>query len=89
MSLKNLVVQIDREIARLQEARDLLAEATAPVTRRGKITRPKTAAKKQGKRTLSPERRKRIGEAMKRRWAERKKSAETKSKKSGPACKRR
>ena len=27
MSLKNLVVQIDREIARLQEARDLLAEA--------------------------------------------------------------
>jgi hypothetical protein len=68
VSLKQLVVQIDREIARLQEARDLLAEASAPVTQRGR------KAQKPGQRTLSAASRKRIGEAMKRRWAERKKA---------------
>jgi hypothetical protein len=74
MALKDIVAQIDGEIARLQQARALIAATGVPaVVRRGK---PKTnggtpalskPAKK--KRNLSPEGRARIAEAVKRRWA--------------------
>ena len=70
MGVAEILAQIDREIAQLQKARDLLAgskgglkAATAPARK---------PAKK--KRRLTPEGRKRIAEAVKRRWAEQKKA---------------
>lgn len=82
MQVSEILLEIDKEIARLQQVRSLLAGET-PKTRRG---RQKSAAstpapaKKAAKRKLSPEGRKRIAEAMKRRWAERKKQQAPKAK---------
>ena len=85
MEVSRIVNEIDAEIDRLQQARALLAGVSAIATPgkakrgrpKGSINRPaaKTAAKAgtKAKRTLSPEGRKRIAEAMKRRWAARKK----------------
>lgn len=70
MSLANILAQIDREIAQLQQARALLAGGRASATRGGSTPQP---TKK--KHRLSPEGRKRIAEAVKRRWAEQKKAA--------------
>jgi len=75
---------IDHEIAQLREARALLSGQAAPTPRR-KVGRPAkvslpvadlpvTPAKKK-KRNLTPEGRKRIAEAVKRRWAAQKKAA--------------
>jgi hypothetical protein len=81
MDFHRLVQEIDSEISRLQQARALL---TGEPTKRGP-GRPKaaaathkvasSAAAKRGKRKrrLSPEGRKRIADAMRKRWAERKK----------------
>jgi hypothetical protein len=76
----NRVIQeIDAEISRLQQARALLSGES---TRRGP-GRPKAGASHKTnatsgrttkrKRRLSPEGRKRIADAMRKRWAERKK----------------
>ena len=76
---------IDREIARLQDARALLSGHEAPTPRR-KVGRPAkiatsvvnlavTPAKNKKKRNLTPEGRKRIADAVKRRWAAQKKAA--------------
>jgi len=76
VGVSEILTQIDHEIAQLQRARTLLAGgvavrpkkvATAPAT--------KKPTKKKKKRNLSPEGRKRIAEAVKRRWAEQKKAA--------------
>ena len=74
MGVSEILTQIDREIAQLQRARALLAGKAVKETKIAKATR---AAKKPGKkkRNLSPEGRKRIAEAVKRRWAEQKKAA--------------
>lgn len=85
MEVSNIIAEIDVQIQKLQQARDLLA-GTEDVVRRGpgrpkgsKAATPATAASSNGKkRKLSPEGRKRIADAMKRRWAERAK-AENKS----------
>ena len=82
MAFNDIVAQIDAEIARLQQARSLLAttgiSVAFPGARRG---RPKQNAavpatskptKKRKKRNLSPEGRVRIAEAVKRRWAKQK-----------------
>lgn len=72
MALTDILTQIDREIALLQQARALLA---------GAETRPKKSPAKRSpgkKRRLSPEGRRRIAEAVKRRWAEHRKAAEGK-----------
>jgi hypothetical protein len=84
MALSDILASIDREIGQLQQARALLSGAAAPPAKR-KAGRPKkvaakaapTAAKtaKKKKRNLSPEGRKRIAEAVKRRWAAQKKAA--------------
>ena len=86
MALSEVIAQIDSEIAKLQQARALLsgAEPTPSKPGRGRPkgsknatpakATPPTAAEK-GKRRLSPEGRKAIAEAMKRRWAERRKQA--------------
>ena len=85
LALTDVIAQIDAEILKLQQAKELLGSGsatTAPRTGRGrpkgsknavKAIEPKTAAATSGKRQLSPEGRKAIAEAMKRRWAERRK----------------
>ena len=82
MDVTRILAELDQEISRLQQIRTALAGASAP-TEKPRRGRPKGSgnktvsgpAKKAGKkRQLSPEGRKAIADAMKRRWAERKKS---------------
>ncbi len=83
MEVSRIIAEIDAQIAKLQQARNLLenSESSAPAAdkpRRGRPRKdaaatpaaPKKAAGKP-KRNLSPEARKRIADAQKRRWAER------------------
>ena len=77
MDLQVILTQIDEEIARLQQAKNLLTGSTS-----GSIKLPVTAgsaksgaAKKPVKRQLSPEAIARIRAAQKRRWAKFKKEA--------------
>lgn len=81
MEVSRIIAEIDAQISKLQQARELLS---GTVTRGSKGPgRPKgsknaktaTKATAPGKRRLSPEGRKRIADAMKRRWAERRKLA--------------
>ena len=81
MEVSSIIAGIDAQIAKLQQARALLSgvEAQASARRPGrpkgsKNTAAPAAAKKNAGRKLSPEGRKRIADAMKRRWAERKKT---------------
>jgi hypothetical protein len=74
VGVQEILVQIDAEIARLKHARALLAGKPAPAAK--KAAAPAAAKKpSRKKRNLSPEGRKRIAEAVKRRWAEQKKAA--------------
>lgn len=73
MGVSEILAQIDREIAQLQQARALLAGSAVSAPRKAASTAARKAAKK--KRNLTPEGRKRIAEAVKRRWAEQKKEA--------------
>jgi len=76
MSIETLIAAIDAEIARLEQARTLLAgDAPQAAKKRG---RPAKAAQavvaaakpaKKAKRNLSPEGRARIAAAVKARWA--------------------
>ena len=88
MDVRKIVAEIDAKIASLQQARTVLMDldesAVMPKRRRGRPKGSTNAAKaasvKVGKaaprkRNLSPEGRKRIADAMKRRWAERRKAA--------------
>ncbi len=79
MEVSSIIAEIDAQISKLQQARELLAGA-ANVTRNGpgrpkgsKNVNPSASVAK--KRKLTPEGRKRIADAMKRRWAERRKTA--------------
>ena len=81
MEVSRIIAEIDAQIAKLQQARTLLAGTTATKTRTGP-GRPKgskntaaPAAAAPRKRKLSPEGRKRIADAMKKRWAERRKQS--------------
>ncbi len=75
MNMDTFVAEIDAEIARLKQARTLLAgtESPAVAKKRGRpagvVTATVKPAKKKAKRTLSPEARKAIGDAQKKRWA--------------------
>ena len=84
MALSEVIAQIDEEISKLQQARALLSGAPdmdkpgrgRPKGSKNAVAAPvaaKTTGKK--KRQLSPEGRKAIADAMKRRWAERRKAA--------------
>ena len=85
MEVSRILAEIDAQISKLQQARQLLSGEEAAQSRPGR-GRPKgsknvatgekpEAPKKASRRQLSPEGRKRIAEAMKRRWAERRKQA--------------
>jgi hypothetical protein len=83
MGIVEILASIDREISILQRARALLAAGAGGGRRRGRpsksavIVKALTSkpAKKQKKRNLSPEGRKRIAEAQKRRWEAKRKAA--------------
>ncbi len=74
MGVSEILSQIDREIAQLQQARAVLAGGSVAAPKKAAAA---PAAKKPAKkkRNLTPEGRKRIAEAVKRRWAEQKKAA--------------
>jgi hypothetical protein len=80
MEVGRIIAELDAQISKLQQARALLAGTSAPQVRAGR-GRPKgskngaavTATATPRKRKLSPEGRKRIADAMKKRWAERRK----------------
>lgn len=78
VDVKEIVAEIDAEISRLQQARTLLSGEAAVKRGPGRKKAVAVAAVPK-KRKLTPEGRKRIAEAMKRRWAERKKLAGTKA----------
>lgn len=77
MEVSRIIVEIDAQISKLQQARALLAGTTAPAppTGRGRPKGSKNASTgtTPRKRKLSPEGRKRIADAMRKRWAERRK----------------
>lgn len=83
MQVSQILSEIDSEIERLQQARNLLAGVVVGKARpRATSATPKaakTAKKKTGKNRLSAEGRRRISEALKARWAERRKRAAGKS----------
>ena len=81
MDVNRILSELDSEIARLQQIRTALSGVTskdiAEAPRRGRPKGSKNTASSSSttkpKRQLSPEGRKRIAEAMKKRWAERRK----------------
>ena len=78
MSTDSILVQIDAEIARLTQARSLLAHIGEVTTKAIERKTKKSPAKvKTGRktRTLSPEARKRIADAQRKRWAAQKAKA--------------
>lgn len=75
MEVKQIVAELEKEIARLKEARALLGGEGTGAARRGRPRKTTPAVRKTGKRRLTPEGRKRISEALKRRWAARRKAA--------------
>jgi hypothetical protein len=75
MGIDSILAEIDAEIARLTEARALLANmnSAAPAATKGKAAKKATK-----KRVLSPEARKRIADAQRKRWAAQRAKAKAK-----------
>lgn len=79
MEVSRIVNEIDAEISKLQQARALLTGTPegrkGPGRPKGSKNATSSAKSTEGasKRKLTPEGRKRIADAMKRRWAERRK----------------
>jgi hypothetical protein len=73
VEVTRIISEIDAQIEKLQQARSLLAGTQTNRTGRGRPKGTKVAVAVAAKRRLSPSGRKAISEAMKRRWAERRK----------------
>jgi hypothetical protein len=82
MGISEILASVDRQIALLQQARSLLSGGAATGKRR--VGRPRksesvgvsaSASSGKKKRNLTPEGRKRIADAVKRRWAAQKKAS--------------
>jgi hypothetical protein len=72
MGLESIIAQLDAEIARLNQVRNLLSttgKVESKLSNVNGIATRKTRAKAGAKRVLSPEARKAIAEAQRRRWA--------------------
>ncbi len=69
MAIDSILAQIDAEIATLKQARSLLASAGLVATVGTEPTTRKKRRKSRKGRTLSPETRKRIADAQRKRWA--------------------
>lgn len=78
MGVSEILAQIDREIAQLQHARALLSGGAQAAPKKTAVAAPAARKVAKKKRNLTPEGRKRIAEAVKRRWAEQKKAASSK-----------
>jgi hypothetical protein len=80
MGVSEILASVDREIALLKQVRALLVgtAGSAPAIKKVKAskTAKKSSAKK--KRRLSPEGRKRIAEAVRRRWEAQRKAKSSK-----------
>jgi len=76
MAIDSILSLIDEEIARLQQVRKLLSGAADIKVSTGNVRGRRAAAAKpaRSKRVLSPEARKRIADAQKRRWAAQRKA---------------
>jgi hypothetical protein len=61
-----LIAELDKQIARLRDARNLLSGEKSAPARRG---RPAKSTDGRSKRNLSPEARAKMAAAQKRRWA--------------------
>ncbi|GAC1648641.1 MAG: hypothetical protein NVS9B15_07480 [Acidobacteriaceae bacterium] len=86
MEVNRIIAEIDSQIQKLQQARQLRS-GTANLERKGPgrpkgstNASPAKAPKATKQRKLTPEGRKRIAEAMNRRWAERRKQTSAASK---------
>jgi hypothetical protein len=73
VEISTILAEIDKEIAQLQHAKAVLSGITSTTV----VTKGAKKLKRK-KRNLTPEGRKRISEAMKRRWAARRKNAAAK-----------
>jgi hypothetical protein len=71
MPIETILAQIDEEIAKLTHIRSLLASTGVAARKATAFHAKKAPAKTKGKkrRTLSPEARKRIADAQRKRWA--------------------
>ncbi len=74
MDFKGILVQLHSERERIERAITALNALNSTHVRNGK---PTAAARRRGRRRMSTAARKRISQAMKRRWAKRKKSVST------------
>ncbi len=83
MEVSRILAEIDAQISKLQQARQLLSGVEGvkrsgpgrPKGSKNSVSSAPPTSSSPKKRKLSPEGRKRIADAMKRRWAERKKAA--------------
>jgi hypothetical protein len=75
VEVNRIVAELENQIARLREARALLADGASGPKRRGRPPGKTSARRIVRKRRLTAEGRKRISEALKRRWALRRKTA--------------
>jgi len=75
MAIDSIVAQIDAEIARLTQVRALLATTGKLATKLTAVKTKGAAGKTRKKRVLSPEARKRIADAQRKRWAAQKAKA--------------
>ena len=86
MDVSNILAEIDAKIASLQQARSAILSLDEGAPVKAKRGRPKGSvnaakpAKAKKKRNLTPEGRKRIADAMKRRWAAQHKETAAKTK---------
>jgi hypothetical protein len=76
MAIDSILAQIDEEIAKLTQIRDLLSSGF-PTKKSGglKVKKASEKAKTKKRRVLSPEARKRIADAQRKRWATQKAKA--------------
>jgi hypothetical protein len=74
MSIETIIAQIDAEIAQLTDARNLLTTKGAVSAKPAK-TGSKKLGRPRKRRVLSPEARKRIADAQRKRWAAQKAKA--------------
>lgn len=80
MQLAKILEEIDLEIARLEQAKALLSGSSVSKSKSGRTAKTSRATnsvanKGKKKRNLTPEGRKRIAEAVKRRWELQKKNS--------------
>src|SRR5271157_3956388 len=90
MDIQNLVSELKAERDRIDQAISALGGITSSPARRGRLPKAKQAAPApKERRGMSAAARKRISEAMKKRWAAKKVKADPKRKAMSPAARKR